>query len=109
QQRGVAVNRNKAGRHEFQTRTPCGSSICLTKNAFSKSDRLLATPISSLHQWRKNQAAMVLRWPKLQFGIWVALMIASTLCLFCGKMLVMMLLLVCAQLFPKYKLLKKRI
>ncbi|MGO8765842.1 MAG: hypothetical protein ACLQSR_12005, partial [Limisphaerales bacterium] len=41
QQRGVAVNRNKAGRHEFQTRTPCGSSICLTKNAFSKSDRLL--------------------------------------------------------------------
>ncbi|HUZ06910.1 MAG TPA: hypothetical protein VMV89_05415, partial [Candidatus Paceibacterota bacterium] len=44
---GVAVNRNKAGRHEFQTRTPCGSSICLTKNAFSKSDRLLGGRIKN--------------------------------------------------------------
>jgi hypothetical protein len=41
QQRGVAVNGNKAGRHVFLTQQPGGSSICLTKNAFSKSDRLL--------------------------------------------------------------------
>lgn len=32
QQRSVAVSRNKAGRHGFQTRPPCGSSISPTKN-----------------------------------------------------------------------------
>ncbi|HUZ08536.1 MAG TPA: hypothetical protein VMV89_13745, partial [Candidatus Paceibacterota bacterium] len=48
--------------HEFQTRTPCGSSICLTKNAFSKSDRLLelfqsaiGLPLSVLLKIRRRQ------------------------------------------------------
>jgi len=70
---------------------------------------LLATSFLSIHQWRKNHASMVLCWPKMQFGIWVGLMIASILGLFCGKMLITMLLLVCAQLFPKYKRQKKSI
>jgi hypothetical protein len=70
---------------------------------------LLATPFLSIHQWRKNHASTILRWPKMQFGIWVGLMIASILGLLCGKMLITMLLLVCAQLFPKYKRQKKSI
>jgi hypothetical protein len=64
---------------------------------------LLAAPILSLHQWRKYHTSMILRWPEMQFGIWVSLLIVSIVCLFSGKMLITMLLLVCAQLFPKYK------
>ena len=64
---------------------------------------LLVAPILSLRQWRKHHASLVLRWPKLQFGIWVGLLTASIVCIFWGKMLVAMLLIVCAQLFPKYK------
>jgi len=39
----------------------------------------------------------------MQFGIWGGLLITSIVCLFCGKPLVAMFFLVCAQLFPRYK------
>jgi hypothetical protein len=64
---------------------------------------LLMAPILSLRRWQKHQASMVFRWPEMQFGIWVGLLMASIVCLFSGKMLIAILLLVCAQLFPKYK------
>lgn len=68
---------------------------------------VLTASILSLHHLRKNHAAMVLRWPGMQFGIWVSLMAVSILCLFCGKSLMAMLFLICAQLFPRFKHQKK--
>jgi hypothetical protein len=63
---------------------------------------VMTASILSLRQWRKNHASMILRWPGVQLGIWVGLMTASFVCLFCGKICLAMLLLVCAQLFPRY-------
>ncbi len=70
---------------------------------------LLVASIRALSQWRKNRASMVLRWPSIQQGIWAGLMIASVACVFGGKMLIAMLFLVCAQLFPRYQHQKKPI
>jgi hypothetical protein len=64
---------------------------------------ILTAAILSLRQLRKNHASLVLRWPETQFGIWVGLVVACIVFLFCGKMLIAMLLLVCAQLFPRCK------
>jgi hypothetical protein len=64
---------------------------------------LLTASFQSLRQWRKHRASMILRRPGTQFGIWIGLLIACTVCLFLGKMLIAMLFLVCAQLFPRYR------
>ena len=64
---------------------------------------LLIAPILSLYQWRKQRASMVFHQPKIQFGIWVGLLVACALCLFLGKTPVALLFLACAQLFPRYQ------
>ena len=62
---------------------------------------LLVAAIRSLRQCRKHRTSMVLRRPGTQFGIWAGLLIACSLCLFFGKMLIALLFLACAQLFPR--------
>jgi hypothetical protein len=64
---------------------------------------LLIAPILSFLRWRKHQLTMVLRRPKIQFGIWVGLLVACAVCLLLGKTLIAMLFLVCTQLFPRCK------
>jgi hypothetical protein len=64
---------------------------------------LLITPILSLRHWQKHFASTFVIQPHLQFGIWLCLLIACIVGLFCGKPLVAMLLLVCAQLFPRHR------
>jgi hypothetical protein len=64
---------------------------------------LLTAPILSLRQWRKRHAALVLRRPGMQLGIWAGLLFAAILLLFCGKTLVAMLPLALTQLFPRYQ------
>ncbi|MGD0745123.1 MAG: hypothetical protein ABSA45_08200 [Verrucomicrobiota bacterium] len=64
---------------------------------------LLLTPVCSIRHWRKHRASAILQHPGTQFGIWVGLLVACTFCVFFGKTLVAMLLLFCAQLFPRYK------
>jgi hypothetical protein len=63
---------------------------------------VLAAPIISMRQWRKNHASMVLRRPGTQFGIWVGLLVACAFCLFLGQLPIALLFLVCAQLLPRY-------
>jgi hypothetical protein len=62
---------------------------------------LLAVAIRSLRQWRKHRASMVFHQPQTQFGIWIGLLVACTLCLFLGQTIIALLFLVCAQLFPR--------
>ena len=64
---------------------------------------LLANPILSLRRWRKHHPSLVLRWPGIQLGIWVSLLLATIILLLCGKNLDAMIPLVCTQLFPRYK------
>jgi len=64
---------------------------------------LLVAPILSLRQWRKHHLPLVFRWPRIQLGIWVGLLLATIILLLCGKTLVAMLPLVCTQLFPRCK------
>jgi hypothetical protein len=64
---------------------------------------LLTALILSLHQWRKHQDSMVLHRPGTQFGIWIGLLVTCGLFLFFGQILVALLFLVCAQLFPRYQ------
>jgi hypothetical protein len=62
---------------------------------------LVAVAVRSLRQWRKHRATMFFHRPQIQFGIWIGLLIACTLCLFLGQTLTALLFLVCAQLFPR--------
>jgi hypothetical protein len=64
---------------------------------------LLAATILSLRQWRKHYPSLILRWPRIQLGIWVGLLLATIILLFFDKMLIAILFLVCTQLFPRYK------
>jgi hypothetical protein len=64
---------------------------------------LLTALILSLRRWREYHAATVLRQPGTQFGIWVGLLMACVICLLLREMLIAMLFLVCAQLFPRYQ------
>ena len=64
---------------------------------------LLIAPFRSLLSWQKHSASTFVVQPNLQFGIWSSLLIACIVGLFCGKPLMAMLLLVCAQLFPRHK------
>ena len=64
---------------------------------------LLIAPILSLRRWRKHHAAMVLRQPGTQFRIWIGLLVGCVLCLFWGQILIALLFLVGAQLFPRYQ------
>ena len=64
---------------------------------------LLAAPILSLRRWRKHQTSLVLGRPQLQFGIWAGLILAAIILLSCGKILLALLPLFCAQLFPRYQ------
>jgi hypothetical protein len=62
---------------------------------------LPALVIQSLLRWRKDRASMVFYRPQTQFGIWIVLLAACTLCLLLGQTLIALLFLVCAQLFPR--------
>jgi hypothetical protein len=62
---------------------------------------LLTAPFLSLRRWRKHQPALFLRQPEAQFGIWVGLLAACILGWLIGQTLLALLLLVCAQLFPR--------
>jgi hypothetical protein len=62
---------------------------------------LVAVAVRSLRQWRKHRATMFFHRPQIQFGFWIGLLAASTLCLFLGQTLTALLFLVCAQLFPR--------
>jgi hypothetical protein len=68
---------------------------------------LLTASILSFRRWRQHHAAMVLRQPGTQFGIWVGLLVAFAICWFSGRPLIALLFLVFAQLFPRYR--QKRI
>ncbi len=62
---------------------------------------LLVSPIRSLRYWQKHYVSKPVSQPNVQFGIWGSLSMACIVCLFCGKPLIAMLLLACAQLFPR--------
>lgn len=62
---------------------------------------LLAVAIRSLRQWWKRRTSMIFYRPQTQFGIWIGLLIVSTVCLFFDQTLITLLFLVCAQLFPR--------
>lgn len=64
---------------------------------------LLISPILSLRRWQKEGDTKFVPLPAMQFGIWCSLMIASIVCLFYGRPLIALLLLICAQLFPRSK------
>ena len=64
---------------------------------------LLIAPILSLRYWRKHSAPAFVVQPDMQFGIWASLLIICIVFLFCGKPLMAMLFLVCAQLFPRHR------
>ena len=67
---------------------------------------LMIAPIRSLSHWRKHRETIFVANPHLQFGIWIGLMIAGMICLLNGKSAIAFLLLVCTQIFPKYKQVK---
>ena len=62
---------------------------------------LVAVAVRSLRQWWKHRATMFFHRPQIQFGFWIGLLVASTLCLFLGQTLIALLFMVCAQLFPR--------
>ena len=64
---------------------------------------LLTASILPFRRWRQHRAAMVLRQPGTQFGIWAGLLGAFAICLFLGQTLIALLFLVCTQLFPRYQ------
>jgi hypothetical protein len=64
---------------------------------------LLTSPILSFRWWRKHQTSMILYRPEMQFGIWIGLLAGCLICFLGGKTLMAMLLLICAQLFPRYR------
>jgi hypothetical protein len=64
---------------------------------------LLAVTLRSLRGWQKDHSSIVVRHPWIQFNIWVCLLLAAVICLCCDNMLVAVLLLLCAQLFPRDK------
>lgn len=63
---------------------------------------LLIGSIQALRKWRKHASRFIPQ-PNVQFGIWSALLMACIIFLICGKPLIAMLFLACAQLFPRCK------
>ena len=68
---------------------------------------LLISPIRSLRRWQKHHAASFAAQPDVQLKIWGSLLIAGFVCLLCGKPLMAMLFLACAQFFPRYQKVKQ--
>lgn len=67
---------------------------------------LLAAAIIAFRQWRRSASLDYWR-PHIQLAIWAGLVIVSAICLMSGNPIVAILLLICAQLFPRPKRLKK--
>jgi len=63
---------------------------------------LLIASVRSLRQWHKQRDIIVARHPELQFVVWLGLLAASALCAGLGQPMVAVLLLLCAQLLPRY-------
>jgi ABC-type lipoprotein release transport system permease subunit len=64
---------------------------------------ILIGSIQSCRNWHKDQAAIVVRAPRLQFACWVGLVWASVFLLVLGHSMFALCSLLCAQLFPRYK------
>ena len=61
---------------------------------------VLVRAFQMLVRWPKQAAAMQVRQPRWQFGLWLALLLAGLVCFYLGKIAIPLLLLVVAQLFP---------
>ncbi len=64
---------------------------------------LLAVAVLSVRKWRNHRDSMIISHPEKQFGIWLAIMVAALICLLCGKVIIALVLLICAQLIPRCK------
>lgn len=64
---------------------------------------LMAAAVRSLRRWRKTRHVIFFPKPAWQVGIWSVLLATCILCLFCGKPLVGIILLLCAQFLPRCK------
>jgi hypothetical protein len=63
----------------------------------------LVGAIQSLRFWSKYQASVNVPQPRLQFKIWVVLVIFGVVLGLCGEIMIALLVLVCAQLFPRLR------
>lgn len=62
---------------------------------------MLGAAFRSFKPWRQNLDPLGPARPRLQFGAWLGLLLATLVLLACGKVLFAALALVCAQLFPR--------
>jgi hypothetical protein len=66
----------------------------------------LAAAIRSVRRWLRRSSALVVPRPAAQLTAWFGLLLAMMICLFFGKILLTILFLFCAQVFPRYQKLK---
>jgi hypothetical protein len=64
---------------------------------------LSAAPILSLRRWRKQRNSLTVPLLGMQFGIWLGLWFGALNFLLCGNTVLAVLLLLCAQFFPRHR------
>ena len=59
--------------------------------------------IFSLRRWLRNRMTMVVLMPRVQFRVWLGLLLTALIVFLLGKTIIALILLLLAQFFPRYR------